>query len=85
MATVIAERGGGRYLLIGLDDSTGQVLDTQDNLLYPAQSIAALASRGYWTDPAQPYDADALVRNASALQPSGPPATVSQPPPAPAP
>lgn len=84
MATVVAERGGGAFLLIALNDETGQVYDVGEKLLYPPQSLAALANRGYWTDAARAYDADALIRTASALQPEDPPATTPLHRPAPA-
>jgi hypothetical protein len=62
---VIAQQGPNRFL-IEHPDGTGQIADTSERRLYPPQSVASIAARGYW-EPTTSVDLDdvlALVRPA---------------------
>ena len=67
---VIADRGGGTYLL-DVGAGQGQIADTRRGTLFPPKNIDALLSRGYWTptDDVDVADVLALVTPAPSRWP----------------
>jgi hypothetical protein len=44
---IIADRGGGTYLL-DVGEDQGQIADTRRRVLFPAKNIDSIRARGYW-------------------------------------
>lgn len=71
-AKVIATRGPGMYLIRN-DDGSGQIADTERGILFPPQSVASIAARGYWEEvPEGSVDLAEILRLVRSELPLGP-------------
>jgi hypothetical protein len=50
MIKIIAISGHSRYLLTDDNGKTGQVLDVNQDMLYPKFKLQSILERGYWQD-----------------------------------
>lgn len=58
---ILAQQGEGRYL-ISLGNDQGQILDLNENALYPPIFIHSILARGYWEDYDGNVDLDYVLR-----------------------